>query len=110
MFFNCKALKNITLFNIRINLTIGSGTEYGHLLTLDSLINTCKECINVGSARKLTIGTANLEKLSTVYVRLTDEPEEDESNPKLPMEVCESTDEGAMLISAYMTLKNWSLA
>lgn len=109
-FNNCKSLEILNIKNIKSSLQIGSGTTYGHLLTLDSLLNTIQECINAGSALTLTIGTANIEKLANVYVRLTNEAEEDESNPKLPMEVCESTDEGAMTITEYMTLKNWSIA
>ena len=110
MFMYCANLTNITLLNIKANLQIGSGTSYGHLLTLDSLINTIKELINTGSSKKLTIGSANLEKLASTYVKLTGEAEEDESNPKLPFAVCESTDEGAMLINDYVLLKNWQLA
>ena len=64
----------------------------------------------MNSSRTLTVGTANLEKLSTVYVKLTSEEEENSSYPKLPCTVCESTDEGAMLISDYMALKQWTLA
>ena len=108
---NCKKLTNLTLKNIKVTLQIGSGTSWGHLLTLDSLINTCKECINVGSSKTLTIGTANLEKLANLYVKFADPsvtiiP----TNEKGDVVVCESTDEGAMLISNYMTLKNWTLA
>ena len=109
MFLWCYELTNLTLRNIKKGLQIGSGTSWGHLLTLDSLVNTCKECINIGSANTLTIGSANIEKLASVYVRLTNEPEEDETNPKLPCEVCEATDEGAMLITEYMALKNWTI-
>lgn len=107
---NCKKLTNLVMKNIRINVQVGSGTSYGHLLTLDSLIGLCQECINVGSSRTLTVGTANLTKLADIYVKRTGEAEEDSSNPKIPMVQCESTDDGAMTISEYMKLKNWTLA
>ena len=110
MFYNCKNLTNLTHKNIKINLQIGSGTSWGHLLTLESLLNTCQECINVNASRTLTMGSANLEKLASVYVKLTGEAEEDETLPKLPMVQCERSDEGAMTIQDYMAMKNWTLA
>ena len=110
MFRNCSKLETLYIYNIKQKITIGSGTNYGHLLTLDSLINTIKELIDTGSTLTLTMGSANLEKLANTYVKLTGEAEEDENNPKLPFEVCESTDEGAMLITEYVTLKNWALS
>ncbi len=108
MFYNCQKLTNLTLLNIKVNLIIGSSSSYGHLLTLESLLNTCQECINVGSARTLTVGSANSTKLQSVYVKLTGEDEEIASLPKLPMVQCEPTDEGAMPITDYMALKNWT--
>lgn len=110
MFNTCKKLTNLDVRNIRTDLQIASSTTYGHLLTLESLLNTCQECINTGSSLTLTVGSANLEKLASVYVKLTGEAEEDESLPKLPMVQCESTDEGAMTIQEYMAEKGWTLA
>ena len=107
MFNNCTNLTNLTLKNLKRNLPIGSGTSWGHLLSVDSLVGICKECIDIGSSLTLTMGSANTEKLASVYVKLTGAAEEDEANPKLPCEVCESTDEGAMTIVDYMALKNW---
>ncbi len=106
MFKGCTKLTNLTLYNIKVNLTIGSGSTYGHLLTIESLLNTCQECIKQSSTRTLTVGTANIEKLASVYVKLTDTTDVS----KYPMVQCESTDEGAMLVADYMALKNWSLA
>lgn len=116
--YGCSSLTNLTLLNIKINITIGEGTSWGHLLTLDSLINTIKELVNMGASRTLTMGSANLEKIANVYVRRTTEGDiptclSDNSNidlAKAPCEVCESTDEGAMLITAYANSKNWTLA
>lgn len=118
MFLKCVNLTNLELFNIKVNLKIGSGTEWGHLLTLDSLINTIKELVNVGSAITLTMGSANLEKITDVYVKRTTDGDipvclSDNSNidlAKAPCEVCASTDEGAMTITAYANLKGWTLA
>ena len=115
MITGCNKLTNITLKNIKINLQLGSGTTWGHLLSLDSLTNAINELwVNTGSATtKLTIGTANLAKLDNVYVKLvtiTDEmrAEDEYIDNKLPFVVCESTDEGAMLILDYaQNLKNW---
>lgn len=115
LFENCNQLTNLIVLNIKLNLTIGSGGsgywDYGYLLTLDSLINTCKELINVGSARTLTMGTINLNKIANTYVKFTDSTQTSiATNTKGNVVVCESTDEGAMLLSDYATLKNWTLA
>jgi len=103
------------LRNIKTNLQVGSGTSYGHLLTVDSLIHLIKELRDTGFSKTLTIGSANLEKLANVYVRtidITDEmrAEDDLIDEKLPFVVCESTDEGCMLIKDYVNFKNWKLA
>ena len=63
----------------------------------------------MGSSRTLTVGSANLEKLTNIYVKLTDEPNNN-LHSKLPMIQCESTDEGAMTITEYMAQKGWVLA
>ena len=115
MFYNCSSLTECWLRNIKANLQVGSGTSWGHLLTLDSLIHLIKECRDTGSQKTLTIGRANLEKIANVYVRLidiTDEMRAEDNliDEKLPFEVCESTDEGAMLITDYAAEKNWAIA
>lgn len=104
--------------NINAALQIGSGTSYGHLLTLDSLLNTIKELwdnTEGETTKTLTVGSANLTKLANIYVKLidiTDEmrAEDEFIDLKLPFVVCESTDEGAMLITDYVQSKNWTLA
>ena len=117
MFSNNMNLTNLTLKNIKRNLTIGSGTSWGHLLTVDSLVNTIKELwdYSSGTTRKLSMGSANLEKIANIYVKLiTPTQEQIEADPyinnKMPCELCESTDEGAMTITAYANLKHWTLA
>ena len=105
MLNNCKALENLYLYNIRVSLQIGSGTSWGHLLTVDSLVNTIKELCTATSTRTLTMGTANIAKIENLYCKITDD-----TNEKLPMELCESTDEGAMLLTDYALLKNWVIA
>ena len=110
IFNGCSSLEELTMKTIKINLQVGSSNRYGHLLTLDSLLGLCQECVNVNDSRTLTVGTTNINKLANVYVKLTNQPEEDETLPKIPMVQCESTDEGAMTIDAYMALKNWKIA
>ena len=109
MFSDCIKLTEVWIKNIKVNLQVGSGTSWGHLLTVDSLVHLCQELVNVGSSRTLTVGSANLTKLASVYVKLT-VPEAEDTTGKLPCEVCESTGEGAMLIEDYIALKHWQLA
>ena len=114
MFWNCSNLTECWLRNIKTSLQVGSGTSYGHLLTLESLIHLIQECRDTGSLKTLTVGSANLKKLANVYVRtieITDEmrAEDEYIDEKLPFEICESTDEGAMLIVDYAVEKNWSI-
>lgn len=107
MFYNCSKLTNLTLLNIKVNLDLSQSEK----LTLDSLINTVKEFINVGSARILTMGTVNLSKIANTYVKFTDSSVTTiPTNEKGDVVVCESTDTGAMLLSDYALLKNWTLA
>ena len=102
MFYRCSKLENLYLYNIRKTLRIGSGTSWGHLLTVDSLVHTIKELCTVTSSQTLTIGPANLEKIAGLYCRITDD-----TNEKKTMELCESTDEGAMTLHDYASEKNW---
>jgi hypothetical protein len=117
-FWNCYKLTNLDIKNIKISLQIGSGSKYGHLLTLESLLQAIKELWDNSagsSALTLTIGSANLSKLANMYVKLidiTDEmrAEDEYIDNKKPFVVCESTEDGAMLITEYVTSKNWQLA
>lgn len=170
LFEGCKSLTNIYLYNIRLSLKIGSGTKWGHLLTLESLIHILNELIpdyntvykrieredngdfisdptgvnytidelykfsNTGwytttgdqvyrayvdpdapypiylyktkdfITKTLTMGSANMTKLEGVYCKITDT-----TNEKLPMELCESTDEGAITIDDYVIAKGWQI-
>ena len=104
MFGSCKNLTNLYLYNIRISIKIGSGTSWGHLLTVDSLVHTIKELCTVTSSHTLTIGSANLNKIAGLYCRITDD-----TNEKKPMELCESTDEGAMTLVDYALKKGWNI-
>ena len=106
MFEQCSALKNVQFETIEQNLQLGSGTNWGHLLTLESLLSAIQACYKMNSSRTLTVGTANLEKLASVYVKVTD----DSDTHHYPFEVCESTDENALTIEQYMALKNWKVA
>lgn len=107
IFGGCTSLTNVTLKNIRINPYLSDGSTYGNNLTVDSLINTCKECIKLETTKTLTIGAVNWEKIANIYVKFVDSTQtEIKLEEKGEVEVCESSDTGAMLISDYMALKN----
>ena len=108
MFYDCKKIKYLDIKNIRKSFSMVSNNAY--TLTLENWLNIFRECIDTGSACTLTIQTVNLEVIEGIYVKLTNEPEVDSTLPKLPMVQCNAGDEGAMLVSDYMALKNWSLA
>ena len=104
MFNGCTSLTNLDLRNIKVNLQIGSGTSWGHLLTVDSLVNTIKELVTQTSYKTLTMGTANLEKIANLYCKIIDD-----TDPKKTMELCESTEEGAITLRQYAQLKKWNI-
>ena len=114
-FYLCEAVTDIQIRNIKASLQVGSGTSYGHLLTVDSLVHLIYELRKQSSSLTITVGTANLEKLANVYVKaidITDEMRADDDliDEKYPFVVCESTDEGATLITTYAsTIKNWTI-
>lgn len=112
--YACKKLASIRFKNLTVSTTIASGTTYGHLIVVEDLIFMIYHLRDTGSSKTFTIGIENLSKLANVYVKtisITDEmrAEDDLIDEKLPFEVCESTDEGAMLIEEYTLLKNWTL-
>ena len=107
MFVSCSKLEYINLLNIKVNIQIGSGNSWGHLIQKDCLIQIISELIKPESGTKtLTMGTANTAKLADTYVKLL----EDDGTGKYPFELCESTVEGAMTITDYCLYKNWQLA
>lgn len=118
MFYNCYELTNLKLHNIKINTTIGTNTSYGTKITLDSLIFCIKELWSykdTTTTRTLTMSTNSKDLITNTYVKLiTPTQEQIEADPyiesKLPCQVCDSADEGAMTITAYANLKNWTIA
>ena len=109
-FLRVEYLENLYLYNIKIDLEIATSAGYGNHLTKESLIHTIQELIDTGSSKTLTMKSTNINKIANVYVKVISEAPDENGNVKLPFEVCESTDEGAMLITNYVTLKNWALA
>jgi hypothetical protein len=101
-FKGCASLEEVWIDNIPLSLTIGSGTTYGHLLKVECIIHAIKELLPSTTLQTLTMGSANLEKIAGLYCRITDDTSE-----KMTMELCESTDEGAMTLEQYALLKNW---
>lgn len=118
MFYGCTNLTNLKLHNIKINIAIGYTTSYGTKLTKESLIFCIKELWSYKDTQAkstLTMSTPSKTLIADIYVKLiTPTQEQIEADPyinnKLPCEVCESKDEGAMTITAYANLKNWTIA
>ena len=112
---NCNQLVTFSFKNIKNTITLGSNAMTK--ITADTIINTYKELWDYSAGTttyKLTIGSTNQAKVASVYVKLITPSEEQiaaDANiiNKMPCEVCESTDDGAMLISDYVTLKGWTL-
>ena len=61
--------------------------------------------------KRQQLGTANLNKIASTYVKFVDSTQTEIAvDTKGDVVVCESTDEGAMLLQDYALLKNWTLA
>lgn len=104
MFKDCAQLKNIDLRNIRVSTQLSDGSTWGHLLTVDSLVNTIKELCKVENKQILTIGSENLAKIADLRCKVIDDTTE-----KISMELCDSTDDGSMTLVEYAALKNWDV-
>ena len=104
MFNNCKNIKTIIIKDIRKALQIGSGSTWGHLLTVESLINTIKELVNTGSALTLTMGSVNKAKIADVWCIVTDN-----TTTKMSIEIVDAGTEGAMTLENFARLKGWSI-
>lgn len=107
-------LTEIWIRNIKASLPIGSN-YYTNTLTIESIIHIIYELRDTGSVKTLTVGSNILSRLADVYVKtidVTDEmrAEDDLVDEKMPFVVCESTDEGATLITEYVLFKNWKIA
>lgn len=111
----CYAIEEIWIKNIKANLQVGQGTNWGHLLTQESALSLCFQCRNTGATKTITFAAPVFDNLATLYVKLvpiTDEMRADDDliDEKYPFELCESTDSGAMTIATYMTNKMWAIA
>lgn len=114
-FTNCTNLTNLELIDIYSSLRVASGTSWGHLLTVESLIGLCKECINRGASisNVLTIGSANLDKIqnSGKYFKFVDPAVTEVAvGEKGEIEECALNVTGSFTITDYMAMKNWTLA
>lgn len=115
MFYKCTNIEDINLKNISVNLVLSDNSTYGMNLSADCLIGIIRELrVSVMEAKKLTIGATNLAKIADIYV-VRREPtnseyeNDDLISEKLPFYDCESTTEGAMLITEYAASKGWSI-
>ena len=112
----CKNLTNLDMKNIKVSIIIGA-SNFGTLLTNESLINTFKELWDLtgSTSQTLTLSTTSKNNIANIYVKLIDVTEEmlaqdQYAGNKKPCVVCEPTDEGAMTLIEYAVSKNWSIA
>lgn len=101
---NCTNIEEIYVGRITSNFQVGSGTTYGHLLKVECLVGLIQNLVVTTTTKTLTIGTANVQKLEGLYCRITDD-----TTDTLTMELCADTDEGAMPLEEYWTMKGWSV-
>ena len=116
IFYGCVALRKVYLKNIKLALDLGSYTNYGMYISDDTLINTAKELWDLtdGTSQKLGLSTPSKARIDAIYVKLVDVTDEMIANDqyitnKKPCVVCESTDDGAMTLRAYILSKNWTI-
>lgn len=113
LFYGCSALEDVTLKNIKFSLRFYQSPK----LSNETLINIFKELWDLTGSTSQTLSLSSKSKtnIANIYVKLIEVTDEMIANDpyitnKKPCVVCESTDEGAMTLTEYMILKNWSLA
>ena len=104
MFTGCTSLTSIRLYNIRTSISFTQKNGPACDLDVDSIVNICNELCVVANTQSVGFGS-NAAKMNSLYCKIIND-----STEKKPMVLCESTDEGAMIIYDYLTLKNWKLA
>lgn len=104
LIYNCTNIEEIYVGKITNNFQVGSGTTYGHLIKVGCLVGLIQNLVITTTTKTLTIGTANMEKIAGLYCKITDD-----TTDTLTMELCESTDEGAIPLEEYWTMKGWSV-
>ena len=93
------------MYGMKVNFSINDCIK----LEAPALVTIISNCRVISSSHTLTMGSTLLNKLTDVYVKLTGE-ELYEGITCNPCVICESTDEGAMTVQEYATLKGWTLA
>lgn len=104
-FSSCRSIESILMYGMKETFKIKECA----LLEAKALVTILSNCQVVTTSPTLTMGSDLLAKLDGVYVKLTNN-ELYEGITCNPCEICESTDEGAMLVTDYATLKGWTLA
>ena len=106
----CDQMTDMGIKNINANLDLSTCM----VLSIESAIAIMSECRNAGAARSIYFPRAKTDAIKSIYVRLIPITDEMRANDefieqKVPFEICESTDVDAMLITVYMTSKNWTV-
>lgn len=101
----CYYITSILMYGMKADFSISSCT----LLEAEALVTVLSNCQVVTSTKALIMGSTLLAKLENVYVKETG-IELYEGITCRPCVICESTDEGAMLATDYITSKGWSVS
>jgi len=129
MFYNCQGLQSIDLSSFDTSNVTNMESMFGGLYGLKILkagkAGTCKQYLDLYYSSKLTnesvISVANwlydysggsshtLELNSTTKTNIADQYVKP-SNVQGVYEACDSSDEGAILLTTYINNKNWSIA
>ena len=115
MFLNCTSLIDISIRNIKPSLNLSDtrllldySTEITIFLELwDYSSETTTHTLTVSADTKAVMDREYVKLITPTNEQIAADPY---INNKMPAEWCQFSDEGAMTLTAYVKLKNWTIA